>query len=74
MPAEIGKLDLKLNSQKKIEDLIGKSVEQKEISKGKFAVHLGKRIKHVEISNENDCVKVKPKGWIDKAVRVIRLD
>lgn len=38
------------------------------ISDGKFAVHLGKRIKFVDILNERDCVRVKPKGWMDKQV------
>jgi hypothetical protein len=31
-------------------------------------VHLGERVKHAEIMNEKDCVKVKPKGWLDKQV------
>lgn len=42
-PAEAANLDLKLNPQNKLKDLIGKSVEQKQISNGKFAVHLGKK-------------------------------
>ena len=46
--------------------MIVKSVEQKEISNGNFARHLGKRIQYVEIMNEKDCIKVKPKGWLDK--------
>lgn len=29
---------------------------------------LEKRIQYVEILNEKDCMKVKPKGWIDKQV------
>lgn len=61
-------MDLKLNPQNKLKDLIGKSVEQKEISHGKFAIHLGKRVQYVDILNEKDCMKVKPKGWIDKQV------
>lgn len=67
-PAEAAKLDLKLNPQKKVKDLIAKSVQQKEISNGKFAVHLGKRAQFVDILNEKDCMKVKPKGWMDKEV------
>jgi hypothetical protein len=31
-------------------------------------LHLGKRVKHVEILNEKDCIKVKPKGWLDKQI------
>jgi hypothetical protein len=45
-----------------------KSIEQKEITDGKFAIHLGKRIQHVVITNEKDSVKVIPKGWLDKQV------
>ena len=37
-------------------------------SNGKFAVHLGKRVQFVDILNEKDCMKVKPKGWMDKQV------
>jgi putative transposase len=65
-PAEASKLDLKLNPQKKLKDLIHESVEQQEISNGKFAIHLGKRIEFVDILNEKDCMKVKPKGWMDR--------
>ncbi|MGI0012687.1 MAG: IS6 family transposase [Nitrososphaera sp.] len=67
-PAEAANLNLKLNPQNKLKDLISKSVEHKAISSGKFAVHLGKRIQLVDIANEKDCVKVKPKGWMDKQV------
>ena len=51
-----------------MKDLIVKSAAQTEITEGKFAVHLGERVKRVEILNEKDCVKVKPKGWLDKQV------
>jgi hypothetical protein len=47
--------------------LIVKSVEQKEIVYGKFAIHLGKRVQHVNIVNEKDCIKVIPRfGLISK--------
>jgi hypothetical protein len=64
----ISKIDLNLNPQNRLKDLIVKSVEQKEITDGKFAIHLGKRIHHVVITNEKDSVKVIPKGWLDKQV------
>jgi hypothetical protein len=65
-PAEAAKIDLKLNPENKLEDLIVKSAENKAISEGKFAVHLGFRVQYVEITNEKDSIKVKPKGWLDK--------
>lgn len=60
-PAEASGLDLNLGHDK-IKDLITKSVE----SKSNFAIQLGKRIDKVTIVNEPDCVKVAPKGWIEK--------
>jgi transposase-like protein/predicted nucleic acid-binding Zn finger protein len=60
-PAEASGIDLKLGNDK-IKDLITKSVE----SKGNFAIQLGKRIDRVTIANEGDCIKVIPKGWIEK--------
>src|SRR5438132_3508286 len=59
-PAEAANIDLKLNPENKLKDLIVKSAAQTEITEGKFAVHLGERVKRVEILNEKDCVKVKP--------------
>jgi hypothetical protein len=55
------KIDLNLNPQNRLIDLIAKSAAQKEIAGGKFAVHLGNRIQHVEILNEKDRMRVKPK-------------
>jgi hypothetical protein len=43
-------------------------VEQKEIVYGKFAIHLGKRVQHVNIVNEKDCIKIIPKVWLDKQI------
>ncbi|MGI0102299.1 MAG: DDE-type integrase/transposase/recombinase [Nitrosotalea sp.] len=60
-PAEASGIDLGLGHDK-IKDLITKSVE----SKGNFAVQLGKRIDKVKIVNEKDCIKVIPKGWMEK--------
>jgi putative transposase len=67
-PAEAAKIDLKLKPENKLEDLIVKSADNKAISDGKFAVHLGFRVQYVEISNEKDSIKVKPKGWLDKQI------
>ncbi|MGI0073948.1 MAG: DDE-type integrase/transposase/recombinase [Nitrosotalea sp.] len=60
-PAEASGIDLGLGNDK-IKDLITKSVE----SKGNFAVQLGKRVEKVKIVNEKDCIKVIPKGWMEK--------
>lgn len=67
-PAEASKIDLELNPQNRLKDLMIKSAESKEISSGNFVVHLGKRVNHLEIWNEGDCMKVKPKGWLDRQV------
>jgi len=48
--------------------LIAESAAQKEIAEGKFAVHLGERVQHVNIINEKDCIKIMLKGWLDKQV------
>lgn len=63
-PAEAANIDLLLNPQNNLKDLIVKSTEQKEISNGKFAIHLGKRVQHVEIIHEKDCSRVRPKGGL----------
>jgi hypothetical protein len=39
----------------------GKEVQQEPIVKG-----LGIRANKVQVLNESDCVKIKPKGWLDK--------
>jgi|SRR6266511_6080418 homoserine dehydrogenase len=57
-----------LNPQNKLKDLIVKSAAQKEIAEGQFALHLGERVKYIEILNEKDCINVKPKGWLDKQI------
>jgi hypothetical protein len=60
-PAEAAKIDLNLNPQNRLKDLIVKSAAQKEIAEGK-------RVQHVNIVNEKDCIKVMLKGWLDKQV------
>ena len=60
-PAEATGIDLKLNKNK-IMSLIQKSTEPEH----KFAIQLRHRIDYVKIVNENDCIRVVPKGWIEK--------
>lgn len=48
--------------QIKIHNLINKSTE----CEYDFAIQLGKRIEKVELVNEKDCIRVIPKGWINK--------
>ncbi len=62
------KIDLNLNQRNRLKDLIAKSAAQKEITEGKFAVHLGERVQHANIINEKDCIKVMLKVWLDKQV------
>lgn len=61
-PAQASGIDLDLGEDK-IKELIRQSTQEKN-----FATQLGKRIKKVTISNEGDCIKVIPKGWIDKNI------
>jgi len=60
-PAEATGIDLHLGKNK-IMSLIQKSTEPEH----KFAIHLRHRIDHVKIVNENDCIRVVPKRWIEK--------
>lgn len=63
-PAEAAGINLNLG-ENKVESLMrqaavyGKAVQQEPIVKG-----LGIRANKVQILNESDCIKVKPKGWI----------
>lgn len=66
-PAEAASINLGLDPQNKLKDLIIKSAAQKEIAEGKFAKHLGERVKHVEILNERIASRSSLKdGWISK--------
>ena len=60
-PAEATGIDLHLGKNK-IMSLIQKSIEPEH----KFAIQLHHRIDHVKIVNENDCIRVVPKEWIEK--------
>lgn len=65
-PAEAAGINLNLG-ENKVESLMrqaavyGKEVQQEPVVKG-----LGIRINKVLIVNESDCIKVKPKGWMEK--------
>ena len=60
-PAEATGIDLHLGKNK-IMSLIQKSTEPEH----KFAIQLHHRIDYVKIVNENDCIRIVPKGWIEK--------
>ncbi len=62
-PAEFAGINLNLGKNK-IMSLIQKSTEPEH----SFAVQLGWRIDEVKVVNEGDCIRVIPKGWIDKKV------
>lgn len=59
-PAEASGIDLNLGKNK-IKDLIVKSA-----TPYNFATQLGKRLEKVNVVNEKDCIRVIPKGWIEK--------
>jgi transposase-like protein len=68
-PAQAAGIDLNLGNNK-IKGLIGNSIEAKEQTKREYniEIQLGKRIEKVNIIHEKDCISVKPKTWIDRAV------
>jgi hypothetical protein len=68
-PAQAAGIDLNLG-ENKIKDLIQKSAAAKEEANREYNIEfqLGKRIEHVNIVHERDCIYVKPKNWIAKPV------
>jgi len=60
-PAEATGIDLHLGKNK-IMSLIQKSTEPEH----RFAIQLRHRIDYVKIVNENDCIRIVPKAWIEK--------
>jgi transposase-like protein len=68
-PAQAAGIDLNLGNNK-IKALIAKSAEAKEEAKIEYNVEfqLGKRIEHVNIVREKDCIYVKPKNRIAKPI------
>lgn len=68
-PAKAANLGLNLNEQNRIKDLIVKSAingEKERNFEGFVINQLGKRFEKLAIINENDCIKFKPKLWIEK--------
>jgi hypothetical protein len=66
--AQAAAIELNLG-ENKIKALI-KSAEAKEQTKREYniEVQLGKRIEHVDIFRERDCISIKPESWIDKSI------
>lgn len=65
-PAEVAKIELGLG-ENKLRDLIKQSAIAKDLKpEEKFKAALGKRLEKVEVIDENDCIKVKPKTWLGK--------
>lgn len=72
-PAEAAGINLNLGKNR-IKDLIVKSAKP-----NNFVTHLGLRVNTVTIVNEKDCIRVTPKGWIEKKTwreinDILRLD
>lgn len=72
-PAEAAGINLNLG-ENKIRNLIVKSAKP-----NNFVMHLGLRVDAVIIINEKDCIRVTPKGWIEKKTwreinDILRLD
>ncbi len=65
-PAEAAGKNLGLG-ENKLEDLLKQSVIAKDLKpEEKFKAALGKRLEKVDVVDENDCLKVKPKTWLGK--------
>ncbi len=65
-PAEAAGINLGLGKNK-LRDLVNQSaVASKLKPEEKFKAALGKRLEKVEVIDENDCIKVKPRAWLGK--------
>ncbi len=65
-PAEAASINLGLGKNK-LKDLIKQSAAASILEpEEKFKAALGKRLEKVEVIDENDCIKVKPKTWLGK--------
>ena len=65
-PAEAAGINLNLG-ENKVESLMRQgAMHQKELKIAPFAKGLGIRINKLTILNEKDCIKMKPKEWLDK--------
>ena len=64
-------LDLGLDKQNPMKDLIAKATNEQDehVYFERYVIkHLGKRYEKLTVINEKDCIKIKPKGWLDKQV------
>jgi transposase-like protein len=70
-PAEAAGIDLKLGDNK-LKNLITRSAqatkEQTKIEEYALEPQLGKRIDYIEIKREEDCISIKPRGWLPKPI------
>src|SRR5215212_4722074 len=70
-PAEAAAIDLKLGHNK-LKSLITKSAQttkgQTKIEEYALEPQLGKRIGHIEIKRDADCVSIKPRGGLPKPI------
>lgn len=65
-PAEAAGINLGLGKNK-LRDLIKQSATANELKpEERFKAALGKRLEKVEVIDEKDCIKVKPKAWLGK--------
>jgi G3E family GTPase len=65
-PAEAAGINLNLGDNK-VESLMRQAaVYRREVQQEPIVKGLGVRANKVEISNERDCIKVRPKAWLDK--------
>jgi hypothetical protein len=51
--------------ENKIENLMRQAAKQK-TKMEPFVFELGIRVNKVEILHKDDCIEIKPKGWLDK--------
>ena len=66
-PAESAGINLNLGEQNKVENLMRLSaIKQKNAKVEPFVTELGIRVQKIQILNEKDCIKVKPREWMDK--------
>lgn len=66
-PAEAAGINLNLGEQNKVENLMRlAAIKQKNAQIEPFVTELGIRAQKVQILNEKDCIKAKPREWMDK--------
>jgi hypothetical protein len=66
-PAEAAAINLNLGENNKVENLMRQAaVRAREAQTEPLVKGLGIRTNKLNILNERDCLKIKPKGWMDK--------